>query len=83
MQPHYNITNEWALNGVTMPTRCHKLPAICVKPRQPFWSQTLPHCRPELLLVTAGIESPGKFCVVGTDVPEEDSKGIDVYGVVV
>jgi hypothetical protein len=36
-----------------------------------------------LLLVLACIEGSWEFCIVGADVPKEDSESVNIYGVVV
>ena len=66
-----------------MPTRRHEFPAIRVESRQPLRPQALSYGRPKLLLVLTGVKCSREFRIVGADVPEEDSKGVDVYCVVV
>ncbi len=83
VQSHDDVPHQGPLQGVPAPARCHQLPAVRVEPGQPLWSQPLAHGRPELFLVAAGIKRPWEFGVVGADVPEEDSEGVDVDGIVV
>ena len=66
-----------------MPTRTHDLPAVSIESRQTFRSQALPHGRPQLFLVLAGVKCPRELGVVGADVPEEDPKGVDIDRVVI
>ena len=66
-----------------MPTRRHQLPTIRVESRQLLRPQSFPNSSPELLLVLASVKGSREFRVVGADVPEEDSEGVNVYGIVV
>ena len=66
-----------------MPTGRHQLPAVGVESRQTFRSESFTHGRPELFLVLASVERSGQLRIVGTNVPEQDAKGVNVYRVII